>query len=59
MLLEGRRLRGKRRALVAAAIGHAISFPTWRSLARDQGLSDAEAGDVMAAAVEAAATMRA
>jgi AcrR family transcriptional regulator len=59
MLLEGRGLRGRRRALAAAAIGHAISFRTWRSLARDQGLSDAEAEDVMAAAVEAAATIRA
>ncbi len=29
--------------LVEAAVGHAISFPTWQSLARDQGLDDADA----------------
>jgi AcrR family transcriptional regulator len=36
---EHRRLR--------AVIGHATSFWTWRSLCLDQGLSDAEAVDVM------------
>jgi AcrR family transcriptional regulator len=30
-----------------AAIGHAISFQTWRSLAREQGLEDAEAVELM------------
>ena len=30
-----------------AAIGHAISFYTWRSLVREQGLQDAEAVEVM------------
>lgn len=28
------------RAVVAAAIGHALAFGTWRSLAREQGLDD-------------------
>jgi AcrR family transcriptional regulator len=28
--------------LVRAAIGHALAFPTWQSLARDQGLPDHE-----------------
>lgn len=30
-----------------AAVGHAISFQTWRSLVRQQGLSDAEAVELM------------
>lgn len=41
------RVRGRQRELVRAAIGHAIGFPTWRSLVRDQGLSDEEAADLM------------
>ena len=32
---------------LCAAIGHAISFWTWRSLCLDQGLSDTEAVDAM------------
>jgi AcrR family transcriptional regulator len=40
--------RTKRRDLVRAAIGHAIVFPTWRSLVRDQGLTDPEAIELMA-----------
>ena len=30
-----------------AALGHALAFSTWRSLARDQGLSDADAAAMM------------
>lgn len=41
------RVRGRRRTLLRAAIGHAIVFPTWRSLVRDQGLSDLQAVDLM------------
>lgn len=44
---EGRTLR--------AVIGHAVSFATWRSLCREQGLSDAEAVDAMGELVAAAA----
>lgn len=33
----------RRAAHLRAAIGHAISFSTWRSLVREQGLEDAEA----------------
>ncbi len=33
---------------IHAAIGHAISFQTWRSLIREQGLEDAEAVELMA-----------
>lgn len=35
-------------ARIHAAIGHAISFQTWRSLVREQGLEDAEAIELMA-----------
>lgn len=41
------RLRGRKRSLLLAAIGHAITFPTWRSLTRDQGLSDEQAIELM------------
>ncbi len=33
--------------LLRAAIGHAINFQTWRSLARDEGLDDSEAVKLM------------
>lgn len=46
-ILQGRRERGARRRRVEAATGHAISFATWRSLVRDQGLSNSEAVDLM------------
>ena len=53
-LLTGRAERGGARRRVRAAIGHAITFATWQSLVRQQGLSDAEAAAVMAAMVESA-----
>ena len=40
-----------RRALVAAAVGHAVAFSTWRSLVREQGLDEAQAIAAMAAMV--------
>ena len=40
-----------RRKLVRAALGHALEFSTWRSLA-GQGLSDPDAAALMAAFVE-------
>jgi hypothetical protein len=46
-IVRGRPERGTRRRRIKAAIAHAISFTTWRSLVRDQGLSDAEAVDLM------------
>ncbi len=57
MLTQGRRERGRPRARVAAAIGHAIAFPTWRSLAREQGLESAEAVALMAGMVAEAGTL--
>jgi len=41
------RLRGKGRTLLRAAVGHAVVFPTWYSLVREQGLSDQQAVALM------------
>jgi AcrR family transcriptional regulator len=54
-LMAGRALRGERRRRTAAAIGHAVVYSTWKSLAREQGLSDGEAGALMEALVSSAA----
>ena len=54
-LVRGRTERGRRRGRVAAAVGHAISFPTWRSLVREQGLEHGEAVELMVALVECGA----
>lgn len=56
VLYAGRHVRGRSRTRVRAAIGHAISFTTWRSLTREQGLSDADAIDLISGAVAAATT---
>jgi AcrR family transcriptional regulator len=58
VLMQGRRLRGRGRGRVAAAIGHAIAFPTWRSLVREQRLGDGEAVELMAALVGTAAASK-
>ena len=55
VLLRGRGERGRRRARVSAAIGHALAFATWRSLVREQGLEPEEAIGLMLATVDAAA----
>jgi AcrR family transcriptional regulator len=54
-LMRGRPARGSRRRRVAAAVGHAISFATWRSLTIDHGLDDDDAVRLMTALVAAAA----
>ena len=41
------RVRGRERLLLRAAIGHALAFPTWRSLVRDEGLTDEQAVELM------------
>ena len=38
---------GQDYTLLRAAIGHALSFTTWRSLIREQGLTDEQAVEVM------------
>jgi len=40
-----------RQALVRAAVGHAVSFSTWRSLCLERGLANEEAVEVMATLV--------
>ena len=50
-----RTLPGRRRKIVQAAVAHAASFGTWRSLCVDQGLSDSSAVDLMVAMTAAAA----
>jgi AcrR family transcriptional regulator len=51
-LMEGRPDRGRARARVSAAIGHAIGFGTWRSITREQGLENDEAVALMTAMVQ-------
>ena len=55
-LAAGRGLRGRRAQLVRAAIGHALAFPTWRSLTQDQGLGNEDAVELMSRLVEDAAS---
>jgi hypothetical protein len=57
-LMDGRRHRGRAGVRVSAAIGHALDFGTWRSLARDRGLSASETVDLMVALVDAAGRPR-
>jgi len=47
LLMKGRPLRGGRRDRARAAIGHALAFPTWQSLTREQGLHDDQAAELM------------
>jgi AcrR family transcriptional regulator len=54
VLMNGRGLRGNARRRTHAAIGHALAFPTWRSLTRDQEMTDAEAVHLMTRLIEAA-----
>jgi AcrR family transcriptional regulator len=58
VLMSGRPERGKARRRVSAAVGHALAFDTWRSLIRDQALTNAEAVELMAGMVERAAKGR-
>lgn len=53
ILMEGRHPEPSRRKAVKAAIGHVLSFPTWRSLALEQGLSDGECADLACRLVRA------
>jgi AcrR family transcriptional regulator len=53
-LVAERRLRGAAKRRTQAAIGHAIAFTTWKSLVREQGLSDGDAVALMRSLVAAA-----
>jgi AcrR family transcriptional regulator len=54
-LVSGVAVRGPARQRVLAAVGHALTFSTWRSLAREQALTDSQAVDLMCRLVAAAA----
>lgn len=54
-LMIGRGARGPSRRQGLAAIGHALTFTTWRSLAREQGLTDAQAAGLMCRLIDCGA----
>jgi AcrR family transcriptional regulator len=54
VLMSGRKLRGRAASRTRAAIGHALAFATWRSLAREQELTNDEAVRLMSQLVESA-----
>lgn len=54
VLIRGRPERGAARRKTRGAIAHAVSFTTWRSLVREQALSQAVAIDLMTRLVAAA-----
>jgi AcrR family transcriptional regulator len=58
VLMAGRRLRGRAARRTRAAIGHALAFPTWRSLTHDKGLADDDAIALMRGLIENAADAR-
>jgi AcrR family transcriptional regulator len=51
-LLRGRGQRGRAARRTRAAAGHAVSFPTWRSLVQEQGLDEDTAVALMCRFVE-------
>ena len=53
-LSRGRGLRGRSAKQVRAAIGHALAFPTWRSLTHEQELGDDAAVELMCRLVASA-----
>ena len=55
VLAEGWGARGRRRAMLLAAARHAVDFQTWRSLARDGGVSRTGVVDLTSAMVSRAA----
>ena len=55
-LMSDRDVRRPARRRVQAAIGHALTFGTWRSLAREQGLTDPQAIGLMCRLIAAAAS---
>ena len=50
-LMQGRMLRGTAARKTRGALGHAIAFSTWKSLVREHGVSDKEAGTLLCALV--------
>jgi AcrR family transcriptional regulator len=58
ILMAGRGLRGNAARRTRAAIGHALAFPTWHSLTREQGLADGDAAALMCVLVEGSTAAR-
>ena len=58
ILAAGWPTRSRRQRVLAAALHHAIDFPTWRSLAADKHVTRTEAVELVTALVEAAAAPR-
>jgi AcrR family transcriptional regulator len=58
LLARGRGVRGRRRARLLAAIGHALSLTTWHSLVVEGGLTRTEAVRLMAALADEACAPR-
>jgi hypothetical protein len=54
-LMAGRKLRGAAKRRTHAALGHAITFSTWKSLAREQELDNSAATALMGSLVSVAA----
>jgi AcrR family transcriptional regulator len=54
LLMRGRSVRGRRRDEARAAVGHALAYTTWRSLTREQELTDDQAVALMCALVAGA-----
>jgi hypothetical protein len=58
VLMAGRGLRGRAARRTEATIGHALAFPTWRSLTHEQRLTDDDAVGLMCLLTEGAAPAR-
>lgn len=58
VLAAGWQDRAAHRRVRRAVIGHALAFPTWRSLVRDHGLDDADAVAVMVTLVRCSGSAR-
>ena len=52
LLMQGRGLRGRAARRTRAALGHAVSFTTWRSLVEQQELDQDDAVALMCRLVE-------
>ena len=55
LLMRGRPVRGRRRDETRAAVGHALAYTTWKSLASEQGLTDDQAAELMCGLVRSLA----
>jgi hypothetical protein len=53
-LMAGRKVRATIREPTRAALGNATAFSTWKSLVREQGLTDTDATELISAVVTAA-----